>query len=221
MSKVQSPKPRERRRLGGIVLVLLLVLEAMSCVGQSWTNLSSLAQQPFVFPLTNATTIPPVKKTIDLNPADATSLRHTIKAQVLVEGSGPTNTSGTNVTLIATTSDTNANAFNFYSTTDDVVYVPLAINVAGGTITLSNQLGTNYYAATAIDTNGVFAESDFTGDLQIPPPGPVTNVITFAFTRTYTNPAGNRFFRVQTSSNLANWIQDADCVMTFTNTILQ
>jgi hypothetical protein len=199
-------------------IFLLSAFCSLLCVrAQTWTNLSALAQQPFLFPLTNALRLPPARKVIDLNPAHAPTPRVTIKAATVVGGQLPM--IGTNVTLTATTGDTNANAFNFYSTTDDVVYLPLATNVASGTITLSNQIDTNYYAATAIDTNGVFGESDFTGDVQFPPPGPVTNIITVAYQKTYTNPPGARFFRLQTSPDLLHW--RSECGLTITNTILQ
>jgi hypothetical protein len=214
-----------KRHLSAVSCQLLLALSGVPVLAsraQPWTNLSALAQQPFLLPLTNAAIAPPVKGVIDLNPAHATTPRVIIKIAASAGGlssASPTNGLGTNVTLTAATSDTNANAFNFYSTTDDVVYVLLATNVAGGSITLSNQIGTNYYTATATDTNGVFGESDFTCDLQFPPPGPVTNVITVAYQKTFTNPPGTRFFRLQTSPDLLHW--RSECGLTITNTILQ
>lgn len=115
-------------------------------------NLSPLAEQPFLFPDVPPMVGPRAKEKVS-------SLQSPVSSQVVVPG--------TNVTLEVVAPDPRGNAFNFYWTTDDVAYFYLGTS-ADGTITVSNQVGTNYYSATAVDTNGAYLESDFSGDLQVP-----------------------------------------------------
>lgn len=116
--------------------------------------------------------------------------------------------------------DPNVIGYNLYYGTNSGTYIE-KVNV--GNVTTYEVITTLplplYFAVTGYDSSEVespFSNQAYWDGLM---ETDVTNLVTVAFTKCYTNPTGNKFFRLQTSTDLQHWSADPDCRLTISNQV--